>query len=379
MSSKTPTPPDLAARPAASFPTVLGADAQRCASYRASLPLDKGLSWGRIAEDRRTQYIVSMDPAGPHPEVVVECSPELLRDYRRGVGLRPVVGDWVVVEASLDASGEPRPSSVQSPWRVVEVLERRSYFTRKRPHQEEAQILAANVHRALLLSALGPDFNPRRIERYLAAAHEAGSEPVIVLGKLDLCPDPAPFVEALEPLRGQARVICWSSVTLEGLESLQAEIPAGCTAVLLGSSGVGKSTLINCLLGDERLRTSDVRRDGKGRHTTTTRQLLTLHSGGVVIDTPGIPEIALWEADQGVQETFPEVESAARECRFNDCRHAAEPGCAVQAALASGELDAGRVHGYIKLTQELEETAREAATRKRPPRHMRHRNPKKRR
>lgn len=361
------------------FPIILGADERRKHTYEASLPLPEGVVWGRIAEDRRTQYIVSLDPSGKSPEAVVECSPELLRDYRRGEGMRPVVGDWVLIEPALDVKGEIRPSSVQAPWRVSEVLERRGYFTRKRPHQEEAQILAANVHRALLLSALGSDFNPRRIERYLAAAHDAGAEPVIVLSKLDLCPDPSPYIDQLAPVRGDARVICWSSKTLEGLEDLRAEIPVGCTAVLLGSSGVGKSTLINCLLGDERLRTSDVRRDGKGRHTTTTRQLLTLQSGGVVIDTPGIREIALWDAEQGVQETFAEVGAVAQGCRFNDCKHSAEPGCAVQAALKVGELDEGRVGGYLKLLEELEETAREVATRKRPPRHMRGRSTKKRR
>jgi ribosome biogenesis GTPase len=249
---------------------------------------------------------------------------------------------------------------------------------RRRPHQEEAQILAANIHRALLLSALGPDFNPRRIERYLAASHEAGAEPVIVLSKLDLCPDPTPYLEQLEGVRGEVPVICWSAKTLEGLETLRAQIPAGCTAVLLGSSGVGKSTLINRLLGDERLRTSQVRRDGKGRHTTTTRQLLNLESGGVVIDTPGIREIALWDADEGVQETFAEVEEVARTCRFNDCKHEVEPGCAVQAALKVGSLDTERVAAYLKLREELQATATEVASRRRPPRHMRGRPKKKR-
>jgi ribosome biogenesis GTPase len=358
---------------------VLGADAQRAESYARALPLADGQYWGRIAEDRRTQYIVSLDPACRWPEIVGECSTEVLRDYRRGDGPRPVVGDWVIVEAARTLEGKERESSVQAPWPITQVLERRGYFQRRRPHQEEAQILAANVHRALLLSALGPDFNPRRIERYLAAAHEAKAQPIIVLSKLDLCPDPEPYIEQLANVRGDARVICWSAETLVGLEELREQVPAGCTAVLLGSSGVGKSTLINRLLGDERLRTSGVRRDGKGRHTTTTRQLLNLQSGGVVIDTPGIREIALWEADEGVQETFAEVDEVAQTCRFNDCAHDAEPGCAIRAALEAGELDAERVSAYLKLREELQATAAQVASRKRPPRHMRKQAKKKRR
>ncbi len=316
-----------------------------------------GARLARIAEDRGIRYVVVFDPAGELDEALADCSPEILRAFRRSEGPRPVVGDWVWVVA---------PRIASNPHRIEGIVPRLGAFTRQRPHSPEAQVLAANADMALLLAAAGPDFNLRRIERYLAASHEANASPILILGKVDLAEDRAHYLEALRELIDAAQIVQWSALTLEGLDELRERLAAGGTAALLGSSGVGKSTLINRLLGEERLDTNEVRRDGKGRHTTTRRQLLALPSGGVVIDTPGIRELALYEADEGVAETFEDVERVAADCRFNDCQHDAEPGCAVRLALDDGRLDPARVRNYLKLREELASSAQTRARRRRP-------------
>ncbi len=297
---------------------------------------------GRVAEDRRIHFVIY----GEGPNVLTECQPELLRDARKGQGHRPVVGDWVVFEP---------PERSDDLGTIVAVLPRVSQFSRKRAREElREQVVAANVDRVFLLMALDEDFSPRRLERYLSLSHEAGAEPVTVLTKADL-------VDTAEEARAQARAVVGDLAVevvdprdADSVAPLRRYLEPGITVAFLGSSGVGKSTLINRVLGEQRQREGAVRRDGKGRHTTSTRHLFRVPEGGLVIDTPGMRELGLWEADSGVRETFADVEAVAAGCRFGDCRHEVEPGCAVRAAIEVGELDPARVENYRKLKDELE-------------------------
>jgi ribosome biogenesis GTPase len=253
----------------------------------------------------------------------------------------PAVGDWVGYDAETN---------------VVEVLlPRRTAISRKEAlNATREQVLAANVDVAFLTQALPLDFNPRRLERYLAMAWESGAQPVVLLTKADLVDDPAPFLaEADAVALGACPLHAVSAQTGGGLAELRALLEPNRTAVLLGSSGVGKSTLVNALAGEELLETQEVRRDDhRGRHTTTHRELIVLPTGGVVLDTPGMRELQLWDADLG--QTFGDVEEIAGRCRFSDCAHDREPGCAIRAALADGSLPHERWQSYVKLQREQE-------------------------
>ncbi|HEX4517972.1 MAG TPA: ribosome small subunit-dependent GTPase A [Gaiellaceae bacterium] len=247
------------------------------------------------------------------------------------------VGDWVGLGDGL----------------VRAVLPRRSAIVRKAAGQTSApQTLAANVDLAFIVSSLGPDLEPRRIERYLVTIWESGALPEIVLTKADRFDDPSELVASVEAVAVGVPVHVVSSVTGYGVEELSARVRAGGTAVLIGSSGVGKSTLVNRWVGSELMATSETREDDdEGRHTTSHRELIVLPGGGVVIDTPGIRELQLW--DGGVEEAFADVEDLALLCQFSDCSHNTEPGCAVKAALASGELSHERHASWLKLQREL--------------------------
>jgi ribosome biogenesis GTPase len=257
----------------------------------------------------------------------------------------PVTGDWVAIRPSLGEGIE----------QIHAVLPRFSQFSRRAAGRaEREQVLAANLDYVFLVTGLDNDFSPRRVERYLAAAWDSGATPVVVLNKLDLCPDPAARVRSIEAVAVHVAIHAVSALRGDGIEELVRYCLSGQTVALLGSSGVGKSTLINRLLGDERQETKPIREhDGRGRHTTTRRELLFVPGGGMVIDTPGMRELQLWEDDEGVQRTFDEIETLARNCRFRDCRHADEPGCAVREAVEKGVLQAERLTSLHKLQREL--------------------------
>jgi ribosome biogenesis GTPase len=258
----------------------------------------------------------------------------------------PAVGDWVAAEI-----GDERSAA-----RIQEVLPRRSRFLRKTPGKKIAQqVIAANVDTALLVCAMDGDFNLRRVERYLAQCWESGARPVVVLNKADACANASSKGAEIERVALGAAVCVVSAKTGQGMEELEAFLKRGDTLVLLGSSGVGKSTIANRLAGELRQEVQPVRdSDSRGRHTTTSRTLIALPGGALLMDTPGLRELQLWDADEGVSEVFAEIEELATECRFGDCRHEGEPGCAVQAAVSAGRLDAARLENRRKLLREQE-------------------------
>ncbi len=261
----------------------------------------------------------------------------------------PVVGDWVAVA--------PRDGDAAAT--IHAVLPRRTKFSRKTAwHAAEEQVLVANVDVVFVVTSLDDDLNLRRLERYLTLAWESGASPLIVLTKADLVDDPAAAVAAVEPVARGVPVHVTSVRTGEGLAGVRARLAPGVTGAFLGSSGVGKSSLVNALAGEELLPTQEVRRDGRGRHTTTRRELIALPGGGLVVDTPGMRELQLWQADEGLAEAFEDVTDLFASCRFSDCAHESEPGCAVQAALAEGTLSRERWESFRKLERELEHLER---------------------
>jgi ribosome biogenesis GTPase len=304
----------------------------------------RGLVPGRVLVQQRGQYDIITNQG----ELVAEISGKLARDAVEG-GL-PVVGDWVAVAVREDE----RAATIHA------VLPRRTGFARKAAGLDQSmQVVAANVDVALLVAALNADFNPRRLERYLAAARQSGASPVVVLTKADLLDGGADAVKAAKAVAQDARVLAVSVVTGQGMDDLRALMAPGITALLVGSSGAGKSTLVNALAGSARMAVGDIREgDARGRHTTTHRELVLLPSGALILDTPGMRELGLLDAEEGVAATFEDIEALALTCRFRDCAHGAEPGCAVRAALEVGALDRGRWLSYDKLGRELAFTDR---------------------
>jgi ribosome biogenesis GTPase len=298
-----------------------------------------GLIPGRVAVQHRGAY----DVLTAEGELRCDVAGRLYDDAASPSEL-PAVGDWVAVAARP----EEQAGTVQA------VLPRRTKFSRKTAWQaSEEQVLAANVDVVLIVSSLNEDLSLRRLERYLTLAWESGARPVLVLTKADLVDDVAAAVAAVESVAFGAPVVPVSSVTGDGLDELRAHLAPGLTAALLGSSGVGKSTLINTLAGEELLSTREIRDDGKGRHTTTRRELIQLPGGALVIDTPGMREVQLWVADEGLEEAFSDVTELFEHCRFSDCAHESEPGCAVKEALSNGTLAPERWESYLKLQREL--------------------------
>jgi ribosome biogenesis GTPase / thiamine phosphate phosphatase len=297
-----------------------------------------GLTPARIGAQLRGSYTVFTE-AGVVP---AEIAGRFRHAPSPTAGDIPAVGDWVALDEAAD--------------RIVirAVLPRRTAIARKAAGRETVvQVLAANVDVVLVVSSLDGDPNARRIERYLSAAWESGARPVVALTKADLDPD-AEAVAAEIAGSAFVPVHAVSAVTGLGLDAIQAELAGDRTLALVGPSGAGKSTLVNRLLGAERQATHDIRRDGKGRHTTTHRELFLVPGGGVVIDTPGLRELGLWGGGGGgTNETFSDIAELAAACRFTDCAHETEPGCAVRAALDDGRLDAGRLESCRKLEREL--------------------------
>jgi ribosome biogenesis GTPase len=256
----------------------------------------------------------------------------------------PAVGDWVAAEI-LTGGGRPL---------INAVLPRRSRFVRKVAGRRiEEQVLAANVDTAFVVMALDGDFNVRRLERFLAQCWESGAKSIVVLNKADDCEDVAARVGEVEAIAAGVPIFAVSARTGEGLEALDSLLEPGHTIVLLGSSGVGKSTLLNHFLGRDAQSVRPVRNsDSRGRHTTTSRELFALPGGALLIDTPGLRELQLWGASEGVERTFSDIEELAAQCKYGDCGHTSEPGCAVQAAIGEGRLDADRLENQRKLQRE---------------------------
>ena len=281
-------------------------------------------------------------------EVMAEVAGRLR--HRAAPDARPVVGDWVAMRPGADGGSAT----------IEAVLPRRRCFSRKAAGEPtRRQLVAANLDTVLLVSGLDGDFNLRRIERYLVAVRNSGAAPVLVLNKADLCPDPEARRAAAAALAPDAPLHVVEALRPDGAEPLRRHLPAGRTGALIGSSGVGKSTLINRLLGRERQRTAEVRRrDGRGRHTTTQRELIPLPDGGLLIDTPGMRELQLWEDADVLDDAFDDIRALAAECRFRDCGHDGEPACAVRRAVETGRLGADRLDSFRRLRREREAVRR---------------------
>jgi ribosome biogenesis GTPase len=292
---------------------------------------------GRVSAQHRGEYDV-LTEAG---ELRARVSGRLRHEAGSGADL-PAVGDWVAL----------RDQAIQA------VLPRRSAFLRKvNLGAAEAQVLAANLDAIFVVTGLDADFSPRRLERYLTLAWESGATPVVVLTKADLCDDPYGRLLEAEQVALGVPVHLVSNLTGEGVDELAPYLGPAQTVALLGSSGVGKSSLANRLLGEETQATKALAGDGTGRHTTTARQLFRLPAGALLVDTPGLREVQLWDAGDGIQEAFGDVDELAADCRFNDCAHQREPGCAVQQAIDEGRLPRERLQSYRLLQRELRRLA----------------------
>ncbi|SCY34246.1 ribosome small subunit-dependent GTPase A [Alkaliphilus peptidifermentans] len=300
----------------------------------------EGYEMGRICVEHKHIYRIYTRIG----EVIGEISGKM-RFHANGMNDYPAVGDWVLI----NLREEEKKATING------IIPRKSKISRKVAGNEtEEQILAANFDTVFIVSSLNKDFNVRRIERYLIMAWESGGSPVIILSKADLCDNIDEKIEELLPIALGVPIHIISSVDGIGMREIEQYFGMGKTVAVLGSSGVGKSTLINHLAKKEVLEVQNIREvDDRGRHTTTHRQLVILPSGGIIIDTPGMREFQLWDGDEGVNDTFEDINSLALNCKFNDCSHEAEPGCAVKTAIKDGNLLESRYKSFKKLEKEL--------------------------
>jgi ribosome biogenesis GTPase len=297
---------------------------------------DAGFIPGRVVAEDRGSYVVVTE-AG---EARAQIGGRFRFDAGDDPTAFPAVGDWLALEPSGGV--------------VRAVLPRRTSVMRHAPGRRTvAQVVAANVDVVFVVASLNQDLNPRRLERYLAVAWESGAEPVVVLSKADLAEDLGERVAHIRQVAVGVPLVTVSAVDGRGVDEVRARIVKGSTVAFVGSSGVGKSTLLNTLAGGQRAAVREVREDdARGRHTTTRRQLHLLPEGGLVLDTPGMRELALWDADAGLERSFADIEALAAVCRFSDCAHDGEPGCAVASAIEDGDLASSRFDGWQKLERE---------------------------
>jgi ribosome biogenesis GTPase len=314
------------------------------ASEVATIPIEPGPDIGRVARIDRGVYAVVTDG-----EAVAASLAGDLKHVADPVE-RPAIGDWVVLDIADAVIGS--------------VLGRRSMFLRGDFARMQAQVVAANVDIVFVVHPASSEPSLRRLERELVLAFQSGAEPVLVLSKADMCDDAEGARDAVRPVAVGLDVVLTSGVTGHGVEQLAAYGAQGRTLAFIGASGVGKSTLVNALLGADVQATAPIRaRDGKGRHTTTARELFLLPGGGVLVDTPGLRSLGMWRSDEGIAAAFADIEELARACRFSNCTHDREPGCAVVAAVAAGDLDADRVRNHRALQEELDRLDAEAEAR----------------
>ena len=297
---------------------------------------------GRVVEEQRELYLVAFADGERWASLAGR-----LRHEPGAMGF-PAVGDWVLARCGGDRA------------RIERVVPRRSCFRRKAPETGLEQVIAANIDVAFVVAALGGDFNLRRIERYLTAVWDSGAQPVVVLTKADLRDDVENFEREVDAIAPGVRIIATSSLRDHNIHLVRSLIEPGSTAVIIGSSGTGKSTLVNKLLGFDAQYVSHVSDHlDKGRHTTTSRKLILLPGGGMIIDTPGMRELQFYDVGEGVSRTFEDVEQLIASCKFSDCVHRTEPGCAIRGALDDGSLDADRWKSFQKLEREAAYQARE--------------------
>ncbi|MCG7874492.1 MAG: ribosome small subunit-dependent GTPase A [Candidatus Thiodiazotropha lotti] len=302
-------------------------------SFQQQLALEEleTFTIGRVIAQHRSRLEVETE-AGITPLSITHSMPAM------------TVGDWLLLERENH---------------FHRMLDRLTLFARKAAGSKvETQLIAANVDTLFIVSSLNEEFNLNRIERYLAIAAEAGVEPVVVLSKADLCQDPESYVQQIQAVDPMLSVVPVNGQQSDSVIKLNLWCTTGRTVALLGSSGVGKSTLVNTLLGDNHQATQGIRLDdSKGRHTTTGRSLHFIPSGGILIDTPGMRELQLYDCEQGIEESFSDITSLAQQCRFSDCAHQGEPGCAVVSAIEQGELDQRRLVNYRKLMREQQQNS----------------------
>jgi ribosome biogenesis GTPase len=297
-----------------------------------------GLSPGRVVAEDRGSYVVQ----GRAGELRATVTGRFRHAAGKDPAAYPAVGDWVALEGRDDGAS------------VVAVLPRRTAIVRHAAGlRSVAQVVAANIDTVFVVASLNADLNLRRLERYMALAWESGAEPVVVLSKADIAEGVDDTLAAVADIAVGATVLTVSAFDGRGLDELRLRIVPGSTVAFVGSSGVGKSTLLNTLAGEERAAVREIRADdARGRHTTTRRQLHRMPDGGLILDTPGMRELGLWDADAGIDRSFGDIDELATGCRFSDCAHGAEPGCAVRAGLAAGTLDASRFASWQKLGRE---------------------------